>query len=297
MVWLQRLALGWIGAGSLLLAGVAAAQTPLAAPPGRISASEVVWGPQEAQAQEQAFAAAVEGIAPQTPGVRDVFVLSAGLWSDNVFFHEASEGAKVLARRYGAEQRTLTLANGPAAAAQGLPAATPLFFNRALSAIAARMDREDDVLVLFITSHGAPKQGAVFHDEGRLTGALTPGALASALAEIGVRHRIVIISACFAGAYIPPLQDPNTIVLAAAAQDRTSFGCEPERDWTWFGDAFLNVAMRGPAPLPRAFEMAKATIQGWEGRQGQRPSLPSAYFGADMAALLPEIEKTQRPRN
>lgn len=277
--------------------GPAASQPPLAATPGRVLSSELAWGPREARVQEQALQAGLAQLAEQTPGTADVFVLAAGLWSDHVFLNEAAEGASVLAERFGAQSRTLVLANGPGAVERGLPAATPAHLARALAGIGERMDSSEDVLVLFITSHGVQGQGAVFFETGRLQAVLSPTALARNLDEAGVRNRIVIVSACFAGAFIEPLQDDRTIVLTAAASDRTSFGCEPEREWTWFGDAFLNVALRGSAPLLRAFDTAKLTIQGWEARQGARPSRPAAHVGAEMAAQLPRLEQPQRPRN
>lgn len=259
-------------------------------PQDRLYASESAWAPKTALAQEKALADALAALAPQRPGVRDVYVLAAGLWSDNVFINEAGEGAKVLASRFGAEGRTLVLANG-ALESRGYPAATPAFFNRALGRLGETLDPEEDVLVLFVTSHGAQGRGAIFHEPGRLQGALPPAGLSAALRDAGLRRRIVIVSACFAGEYVTPLADADTIVLTAAAPDRTSFGCEAERSWTWFGDAFINTALRGRSPLLQAFETAKLTIKGWEAREGHKPSLPASHVGAELAKLLPELDR------
>lgn len=264
----------------------------------RIQTSENVPSPAELAAEDAVFAKAIAALIPQRAGQRDVYVLAAGLWDDHVFLNEAQESAKVLASRFGAQGRTLVMAQGAGARAAGLPAATPAQFNRALAAIGAQMDRQEDVLVLFITSHGAPAQGAVFQESGRLQAALSPGALAASLREVGPAHRIIIISACFAGQYGAPLANASTIVLTASAPDRSSFGCEPERDWTWFGDAFFNVALRSKLPMLDAFEQAKATVQGWEIRENQRASKPGAFVGEEMKAVLAQIEKLpQRPSN
>ncbi len=264
----------------------------------RIQSAEIVPSPAELAAEERLFANAIAGLAPQRPGQRDVYVLAAGLWDDHVFLNEAQQSAKVLANRFGAQERTLVLAQGAQARETGLPAATPAQFNRALAALGDVMDRAEDVLVLFITSHGAQAQGAIFQETGRLQAVLSPNALAASLRETGPEHRIVIVSACFAGQYSAALANPKTIVLTASAPDRSSFGCEPERDWTWFGDAFFNVALRGKLPLLDAFEQAKATVQGWEIRESQRASKPGVFVGEEMKALLPQIEKLgQRPSN
>jgi Peptidase C13 family len=64
-----------------------------------------------------------------------------------------------------------------------------------LQAAANGMDAENDVLFLILTSHGSPAGLAV--KAGRLTQTLTPSKLADMLAWTGVRHKVVVISACF----------------------------------------------------------------------------------------------------
>ncbi len=51
---------------------------------------------------------------------------------------------------------------------------------------------------------------------------LTGETLAEALRESGIKWRVIVISACHAGAFIEPLQDENTIVITAARADRSS---------------------------------------------------------------------------
>jgi len=43
--------------------------------------------------------------------------------------------------------------------------------------------------------------------------------LATALRESGIKWRVIVVSACHAGAFIHALQDDNTIILTAAAPD------------------------------------------------------------------------------
>ena len=61
---------------------------------------------------EQQVIRALAALAPQRPGTVDAYVLTIALDSDPVFAREAREAARVLAARYGAGGRTLTLA-GP----------------------------------------------------------------------------------------------------------------------------------------------------------------------------------------
>jgi hypothetical protein len=46
------------------------------------------------------------------------------------------------------------------------------------------------------------------------------------LALTGVRHKVVVISACYSGVFIPRLANPNVLVITAADADHSSFGCQ-----------------------------------------------------------------------
>jgi hypothetical protein len=115
------------------------------------------------------------------------------------------------------------------------------------------------------------------------------------LAAAGIRNRVVIVSACFSGAFIAPLMDDNTIVLTAAAPDRSSFGCQAQRDWTFFGDAYFNQALRDNRSMVDAFDDAKVLIERWEREQNLTPpSNPQRYVGSHAAELLRRAERDAR---
>ena len=73
------------------------------------------------------------------------------------------------------------------------------------------------------------------------------------LERIGVRYKVVIISACYSGVFIPPLANADTLVITAADTRHASFGREDKANWTYFGDAFFNVALRRATTLKDAF--------------------------------------------
>jgi hypothetical protein len=111
----------------------------------------------------------------------------------------------------------------------------------------------------------------------------------------GIRNRIVIVSACFSGAFIAPLMDDNTIILTAAQHDRSSFGCQPQRDWTFFGDALFSHNLRNGEPLLEAFDRAKVLIERWEREQRLTPaSNPQRSVGARAAEMLRRAERAAR---
>jgi hypothetical protein len=82
-----------------------------------------------------------------------------------------------------------------------------------LQSAAERMDRESDILFLILTSHGS--QAGVAVQAGRREEILSPVDLAAMLNRAGVRHRIVVISACYSGVFLRPLANDDTLVITA----------------------------------------------------------------------------------
>ncbi|HVY90434.1 MAG TPA: C13 family peptidase, partial [Hyphomonadaceae bacterium] len=232
---------------------------------GQFGAVEAAMTPPEAAKQVEMMASALSNIPAQRPGVVDTYVLVASLWNDPVFENEAKEAAAILARRYDAQERTIILSAGRGAGLpRAYPAATPDNFQAALGKIGATIDPNEDLVVVFVTSHGAPDGAVALQEKGRMGGALRALPLRDAFAQAGIRNKVVIVSACFSGYFILPFSDDNTVVLTAAAADKTSFGCEPQRDWTFFGDALFNHALRGGQNLVDGFDEALVTISKWE---------------------------------
>ena len=94
------------------------------------------------------------------------------------------------------------------------------------------------------------------------------------------------MSACYAGKFIEPLRDDNTIVIAAAAADRTSFGCSDDRELTYFGEAFYRDALPATSNLQTAFQKASADIAERERKENKRASNPQAHFGVALVEHL-----------
>ena len=243
----------------------------------------------EILAEHRKLNQALAALQPQRKGVVDAYVLSVGLDSDPVFGREAREAGRVLARRYDAAGRAVTLAGTDGTGASSLPMGSPEAIAAALARIAELMDRAEDVLVLYTTSHGA-KWGIVYSDADQGFGAISPYWLYRMLDELGIANRMVLLSACHAGVFVPVLASPTTVVAAAASADNTSFGCAAENDWTFFGDALVNHALRKPQPFAAAWKEADGTIGGWE-RQGKlTPSEPQLSVGRQ-TAWLAALEK------
>lgn len=234
------------------------------------------------------LATAIGALAGQRPGTIDAYLLSVALDSDPVFGREAREAARVLARRYDSDGRAIVLA-GPDGARDDLPHGSLSALSIALAAIAERMDGAEDVLLLFITAHGQPT-GVAYHYGDVGFGGMSPARLGALLGEFGIENRMLIVNACFSGSFVPALGTPRSVVVAAAAADRTSFGCEPSNDWTFFGDAFVNRALRRPQDIRAAFEEARQLVSQWEAGAGLMPSEPRLAVGMAAADWLDPLE-------
>ncbi|HEY0111773.1 MAG TPA: C13 family peptidase [Allosphingosinicella sp.] len=233
---------------------------------------------------------ALKALAPQRAGVLDAYVVSIALDSDPVFGREAREAGAVLQRRYGAAGRTIVLAGSDGSGPSALPRGSPTSLAVALSRVVELMDEQEDVLILYTTSHGA-KFGLYYHDGDSGFGAISPTRLGIVLDELGITNRLLIISACYSGIFVPALQSDTTAIVTAAAADRTSFGCAAENDWTFFGDAFVNRALRKPQSLGSAFAEAGGLVSGWEAQAGAQPSHPQFHVGPGAARWLEKLEQ------
>ena len=208
-----------------------------------------------------------------------VSVVSFGLFGDqSVFRSEATGAAQIVASRFGKGPVDVQFntKKGGGATTEALAAS--------LQAAAKGISAEDDVLFVILTSHGARAGLAV--KAGRQTQVLTPANLADMLASTGVRHKVVVISACYSGVFIPHLASPDTLVITAADADHPSFGCRDKAKWTYFGDAFFNVALRKAKDLKDAFALARELVLKRELRERFEPSNPQMAGGENVQPLL-----------
>jgi hypothetical protein len=245
------------------------------------------------RAQQRRLDAALAALPAQRPGTPDAYVVTIALDSDPVFAREAREAARVLGARYGAGGRTLTLA-GPDGTRDDAPHGSITALLLTLAHLGTVMDGAEDVLVLYTTSHGMDL-GLAYHYGDSGYGVLSPVKLKAALEEAGITRRVLILSACYSGVFVPVLASPDTAILTAAASTRSSFGCVAENDWTFFGDALINRALRQPVAFEEAARMATRSVAEWEAKARFLASLPQVSIGAGAKAWLPSIE-AQMPR-
>jgi peptidase C13-like protein len=223
-------------------------------------------------------------LAPSHKGETDIYTLAIAGWGEpDVFVKELDGGLEAIASVLPIKSRIVRLVNR-VDTVNTVPLANFQNFEAAVHAIGKVMDKDNDVFILFMTSHGERTGFALQLPRGNAE--LTPQQVAGTLDGEGIKNRVVIISACYSGIFVPPLANDNTIVMTAADAQHTSFGCAPERDWTYFGDAFFRQSMHPGSDFADAFDHARTLIHGWELMDNAPPSNPQGSFGRAVVEKL-----------
>jgi hypothetical protein len=243
-------------------------------------------------AQDDLLRGAFDGLAPQRRGVVDLyFVGFGGDAGQDVFLREASAVQRLFDARFDTAGRSLLLLNNGKTAAT-LPLANAHNLARALAAVAQRMDATEDVLFLFLTSHGSEDHRLAVDFWPLGLNDLPAPRLRELLDASGIRNRVVVVSACYSGGFIDALRDDHTLVLTAAAADRQSFGCAHENDFTYFGKAYFDQALRRELDFTAAFALAEQAIAQREAAERLLPSQPQMAMGTALGPVLERL--TQR---
>jgi hypothetical protein len=145
---------------------------------------------------------------------------------------------------------------------------------------------DQDACLIHMTSHGSP-QGFYLRNGGYIT----PQALDKILdSSCGDRPTVVLISACYSGVFVgPAMQKKNRIILTAARQDRTSFGCSRENEYTYWDSCLIDSLPKSDS-WKSLYGNLQQCVETKESRGRFKPSLPQAYFGEEVSDL--KIPKT-----
>jgi hypothetical protein len=240
--------------------------------------------------QPEVLARELDSVRKRTPGRVNVYLVAvAGYGREDVFMREVESVARLFEERFDGEGHVVRLVNNPITI-MDTPIASRTSLQAAFERIAAAMDRDEDVLVLFMTSHGSQDHRFALELGTMQFNDLDPATVRGLLDDAGIRSRVVIVSTCFSGGYVGPLAGPDTMVITAAAADRTSFGCGNEFDWTYFGDAYFNHALRKTHSFAHAFDAARPAIEARERAERFQPSEPQIFVGERIAGRLARLE-------
>jgi hypothetical protein len=244
--------------------------------------------------QPQLLAQRLQDLQPQRPGVIDMYAIGfAPYANEDVFRRESGMVTDVMAKRFDAAGRTLQLVNHVDTLEQW-PWATPLNLRRSIQHFASVMDRDEDVLFLHLTSHGARdgQLSAWFWPMSVAT--VTPADLKAWLDEAGIRHRVISISACYSGSWIAPLANEDTLVMTAADAEHTSYGCGRGSELTYFGRAMYDEQLRSSTlSFEEAHAAARTLIKEREEEAGKDDgySNPQISIGAAIRLRLTQLQE------
>lgn len=261
----------------------------------------------------------LQKIAPRKKG-KNYFVVTVGSDdSQDVFMKEALFARGVFGKKLNAAERIVTLINNPAmlkefpfASVNGIgrmfnyiahkaaeqdakkvaeekpryPLATTTNLARTLQELGKRADDKEDVLVLYITSHGGGGSVSV-NLSGISLRQLTAKQLKDMLAASGFQWKIVMISACYSGSFIEALKDDTSIIITSSREDRVSYGCGKDDDLTYFGRALLQHAFPKTDSFIEAYEFARENVQHQEeDSRIKKHSQPQIYVGRRVREYL-----------
>jgi Peptidase C13 family len=237
-------------------------------------------------AQPELMQNAVEQLLPRTRGKTNLYLIGfAGDGDENVFRNEVEFVERQFVERFDDAGHTLLLINNPATVSQR-PLASLTNLGTAIDAVAERMDLDQDILLLFLTSHGSREHELYVGLDPLPLDQIAPKDLSDLFADAHIRYKVIVISACYSGGFIDALKDDTTMVITAARADRASFGCGTESEITDFSRAFFVEGLNHSDSFPAAFAVASSLIDAWETRDDEEHSYPQIATTAQIEARL-----------
>ncbi len=236
--------------------------------------------------------AQLDRVQPQRPGLVDLYALIiGGDGSENVFQREVKTVRARLEANLPASGHTVTMINN-----RNLPQpeVTLNSIEYVVKQFAEKMDKEQDLFFLHLTSHGSPNHYLVLQHPREKLNWLGTKELAMILRRSGIRHRFIVISGCFSGGFIRELANENTVVVTASASTVSSYGCGDKSEITDFSRVFYTKALGKSRPLIEAAQLAVQYVHEEEKRQSRDHSYPQTHIGANMNEYMRQFEAQRK---
>ena len=259
-----------------------------AAPAPRIDVEKTYY------AQGRLVGEAAGALRADRPGVVDLyFVGFAGTAGQDVFLSEVRAVRELFDRRFDTAGRSVMLVNNPQTL-ETLPLANANNLRWTLGVIGKLMDPEEDILFLFLTSHGSRDHRLAVDFWPLRLNDLPAEQLKKLLDESGIKWRVIVVSACYSGGFVEVLKDDNSLIMTASRADRNSFGCSHENAFTYFGRAYFDRALRRTRSFIEAFAKSQIAIREREEDEELMPSMPQIHIGRHIEAKLRQLERRIR---
>jgi len=236
---------------------------------------------------------ALAAVPASTSAVELYSLVVGGDGKQSVFMREADYVNNLLATRFGAYGQISLVNHRDHMNDRAL--ATRESISRAVQTLAQRSGPEDLVFI-YLTSHGTQEHELVLDQPRMELADLPANELAVVLAPLKGRDKIIVISACYSGGFIPALKDEKTVVITASRADRVSFGCSEEVDFTYFGEAMFAKALVETDNLQQAFNDAKSYVAAREITESFEASEPQIWAPKGVIAHWQQLRKNQAQR-
>ena len=200
----------------------------------------------------------------------------AGYGTEEVFHRESKFIENLFSSQYENRATAIYLNNSQRSLDEH-PFATLTSIRAAIMRIAERMDKEQDIFFLYVTSHGSKDKKISLDHSGVELADMDAKWLGDLLKETGIQHRVIVLSACFSGGFIDDIKDSHSLIMTAAAADKTSFGCADDSLFTYFGKAYFRDSLKPGVNFEQAFFNAKKLVSKWEKEQKITKSNPQIY--------------------
>jgi len=138
---------------------------------------------------------------------------------------------------------------------------------------------------VFVTSHGGENAGLVIRSANAFLEPRDMGGLLDR--SCGERPTVVIASGCYSGIFAEggSVPAPNRMILTAARDDRRSFGCSADRQFTVFDQCVLGHLKRGRRWTAAMQEIRDCVAANEQSLGVDTPSSPQISAGADVVDL------------
>lgn len=204
------------------------------------------------------------------------FVGVAGDGSQGVFRREVKAIKNIFDEEYDTKNKSLLLINSNVTY-QDTPLATPTSIEKVLQGVAEKMDAENDILFLHLSSNSSKSFSFSLALDGLDIVDLSAKKMGEIVHNLPIKYKVIVISSCYAGGYLEKVKDDNTLVIVASSADKESFDCINNIEMTHFSEAFFKDALPHASSFVDAFDRSRDIVRGREAKENVDYSEPLIF--------------------
>lgn len=217
------------------------------------------------------------GLQAHSDSQTDMYFLGfAAYGRQDVFMKEVQFARDMFDARFATGGRSFVLVNNHKVADK-IPMASVTNLEQTLNHLSGVMNREQDILFMYLSSHGSKQHVLDVSLPGVPLNDLPAKRLADLIKQSGIKWKVLVISACYSGGFIEALKDDTTMIMTSARADHVSFGCSDEAEFTYFGEALLKDTISTAPGFVSAFKQAKELIRVRENKENYDHSDPQLW--------------------